>query len=348
MNIMLIGPSLVQRGGVVSVLHGLKGFLTAHGVKVCTVATTSEGHQWRGVLAFLQAWSSVLGTCLLRKVDVVHLHMASRGSCLRKLILAMTCWIFRMPFIIHLHGAEYRSFHDHELGPIGRVLVRFLFRRATRVIALSIAWKEWLEIVMRLRHVVVVFNGVPPISTTSDYNERPTVLFLGRLCARKGTDELIVAMREVSRQVPDAILELGGDGDIDFYRQQAIDLPNVRFLGWIDDVGRQAALNRATVYCLPSWNEGLPMSVLEAMSAGLPVISTPVGGIPEAVADGVTGLLVQPGDTKGLATAICRLLLDPAMATAMGSKAKVCHRDRFSTESMGRGCLEVYASCVKR
>ncbi|VVQ02138.1 D-inositol-3-phosphate glycosyltransferase [Pseudomonas fluorescens] len=346
MNIVLVGPSLAQRGGVVSVINSLRKYLIAHGSTVRTIATTTEGGRKQNVLTFLRAWVAILDTCLVHRADVIHLHMASRGSCLRKSLLGLTCWAFRMPFIIHLHGGRFSVFHEEELGYFGRAFVDFVFRRASRVIALSTAWKTWLETTIHLKQVVVVLNGVPSFKSTREQTI-PTVLFLGRLSSNKGTGELIAAMREVTQRIPNSILELGGDGDIETYRQQASDLPNIRFLGWVDDAGRQAALARATVYCLPSWNEGLPMSVLEAMSAGLPVISTPVGGIPEAVTEGVTGLLVKPGDTKGLATAICKILLNPAIASAMGSKGQNRHRERFSADSMGRNCLEVYASCVK-
>lgn len=348
MNIVLIGPSLNQRGGIVSVLQVLRDFLVAQGTAVRVVGTTAEGSRWQGVLVFLRAWVAVLGVCLLRKTDVVHLNMASRGSCLRKSVLGLTCWIFRIPFVIHLHGGGFQTFRDEELGRIGRTLVDFVFRRAARVIALSVAWQAWLQTTMKLKDVAIVFNGVPSYETKVNVERKttPTVLFLGRLGTNKGTDVLIAAMREVTRQLPNAVLELGGDGDIATYRQQAADLPNVRFLGWVDDSGRRAALARATVYCLPSWKEGLPLSVLEAMSAGLPVVSTPVGGIPEAVEDGVSGLLVQPGDAQGLATALSKILLNPAMAKSMGDNGRLRQREQFSAEAMGHSCLEVYSSCI--
>ncbi len=301
----------------------------------------------RNMIAFLRAWFAILNACLFQRADIVHLHMASRGSCLRKTILGLTCWIFRTPFIIHLHGGKFSIFHDSELGPLGRSFVDFVFRRASSVIALSQTWQTWLKTTINLHKVTIVFNGVPSYINTPKEKTKPTILFLGRLCANKGTGELITAMHDVMQKFPDSVLELGGDGDLETYRQQASGLPNIRFLGWIDDAGRQAALARASVYCLPSWNEGLPMSVLEAMSAGLPVVSTPVGGIPEAINDGVTGILVQPGDTKALASALCKLLQNPDLASTMGKRGQASHRERFSADSMGNSCLEVYASCLK-
>lgn len=347
MNIVLVGPSLKQRGGVVSVIKSLREFLVTRGLSVRTVSTTSEGSTTRNVLTFLRAWFTILNACTIQRADIVHLHMASRGSCLRKTTLGLTCWIFRMPYIIHLHGGRFSIFHDTELGPVGRIYVDFVFRRAACVIALSKTWQTWLKKTINLNKVTVVFNGVPSYTSNLINKKTPTVLFLGRLSKNKGTGELITAMIEVMKALPDSVLELGGDGDIDTYLLQASGFPNIKFLGWIDDEGRKAALSRASVFCLPSWNEGLPMSILEAMSAGLPVVSTPVGGIPEAIKDGVTGFLVQPGDTQGLATALTKILLDSEMANTMGKKAQACHRDQFSSEAMGNSCLEVYASCLK-
>lgn len=342
MKIVLVGPSLNQRGGVVSVIKSLKEFYFLQEEQVQVIGTTTDKKHWHRLFIFLRSWTLILYICASRKADIIHLNMASRGSCLRKTILGLTCCAFRTPYIIHLHGGGFQNFHEKELGSIGRSLVNFVFRRASHVIALSTAWRVWLETTMDLKRVSIVFNGVPSYATTDTKKMTPTVLFLGLLGTNKGTDVLISAMREVMKKVPDAVLELGGDGDIETYRKQAADLPNVRFLGWVDDDGRRAALARATVYCLPSWNEGLPMSILEAMSAGLPVVSTPVGGIPEAVEDGVSGLLVEPGDVQGLANAICQILLNPLTAKSMGDKGKTHQREKFSADAMGRRFLETY------
>lgn len=347
MKIVLVGPSLMQRGGVVSVIKSLEGFLNSRGATVRTIATTTEGGKSHNLRTFLSAWLSIINACTLQRADIVHLHMASRGSCLRKTILGLTCWLLRMPFVIHLHGGKFSKFHDTELGPIGRNFVDFVFRRAASVIALSQTWQEWLKTAINLKKVTIVFNGVPSYTSTQKDTTKPIILFLGRLCTNKGTGELINAMIDVMEKFPNSVLELGGDGDLEIYRRQASNSPNIKFLGWIDDAGRQAALARASIYCLPSWNEGLPMSVLEAMSAGLPVVSTPVGGIPEAITEGVTGFLIPPGDIKQLAAALCKLLNDPEQAAMMGKRGQERHRDRFSAESMGNSCLEVYASCLK-
>lgn len=348
MNIYMVGPSLHQKGGVVTVMCELIFFMGTQGVNVEVLSTTTDKGKLSRVVRFFFTWKKLIASCVLRRCDIVHIHMASRGSALRKSILALSCWILRTPYVIHLHGAEFRIFYNDELGPLGRALVRFVLARASRVIALSEAWKKWLEQTLGLINISVVLNGTPPLRLDGSKEEKATVLFLGRLCQRKGVNELIEAMVDVMRRAPNTILELGGDGDVHIYKKLAAELPSVRFLGWVDDAERKKALARATIYCLPSWNEGLPMSVLEAMSAGLPVISTPVGGIPEAVEHGVTGLLVEPGDVTGLTDAICELLFDPERAGSMGKKGLARHREKFSTESMGNSCLNIYKSVLGR
>ena len=89
------------------------------------------------------------------------------------------------------------------------------------------------------------------------------------------------------------------------------------------------------------------MSVLEAMSAGLPVVSTPVGGIPEAVVDGVTGLLVEPGDLNGLTAALSSILSDSEKSKTMGRAGAVRHKTLFSSFAMGQACLDVYKRCCR-
>lgn len=347
MRLFLVGPSLDQRGGVVSVILGLNDFLVSQGADVKVIPTTSAGGASKRFLVFIRAFVVIFYACAMRRADIVHLHMASRGSCLRKSIVGLVCSLCGVPFIIHLHGAEFKEFYGEELRGLGRAIVKSVFHRARKVIALSESWKEWLESAMGLKDVAVVFNGVPDLhSTERSVRNSPTILFLGRLGARKGTDELIAAMRQLTFCVSGVVLELGGDGDVERYREVAADLPNVRFLGWVGEAERRAAFGRATVFCLPSWSEGLPMSVLEAMSAGLPVVSTPVGGIPEAVEDGVTGLLVQPGDVDGLVSALGRILLDSADGLRMGREGRTRYLESFSTEAMGRKCLDVYADCL--
>jgi polysaccharide biosynthesis protein VpsI len=348
MKVALIGPSLEQRGGIVSVLRALRQWLVDHDFEVTLIRTTSDGGFLSRLAAFWAAWLSIVCLCITRNCDLVHLHMASRGSCFRKGLLALVCIALHMPYVIHLHGGKFQEFYSSELSSVGRLIVRVIFQRAARVVALSKVWKTWIESEIGVRDVAVVFNGVDSACDSVECSvKEQRILFLGRLVSQKGMDELLAAMDLVLAKIPNAVLELGGDGDVEHYKKLTSGLQNIRYLGWVDEAGRRAAFVRATVFCLPSWNEGLPMSILEAMSAGLPVVSTTVGGIPEAVTDGVSGLLVSPKDTVALADALCKLLSDPNLVRAMGQEGKKRQLVDFSLDAMGEKCVEVYRHVLR-
>ncbi len=115
---------------------------------------------------------------------------------------------------------------------------------------------------------------------------------------------------------------------------------NVRFLGRVDDVA--SVLAAADVLVMPSRQEGLGVAALEAMAAGLPVIASRVGGLPEAVVDGATGLLVPPADVPALAAAIARLAADRALARRLGAAGRARVRERFTMAGMAAATLAVY------
>ena len=133
----------------------------------------------------------------------------------------------------------------------------------------------------------------------------------------------------------------------------------LKFTGWVGPSGKRALLEHAAVYALPSYDEGLPLSLLEAMSAGVPVVASPVGGIPEVLADGASGFLVAPGDKGALERALRRLLTERALAARMGAAARETARARYAPEralpvlenlyaSLGVGALADRAPRVQR
>lgn len=178
--------------------------------------------------------------------------------------------------------------------------------------------------------------GIPP--------DVPVVGVAVRLSEQKGLEYLLRALPAVHERFPGTVAVIAGEGPLeDDLRRLSRELgvvPHVRFLGVRADVAE--LLQVFDVYALPSLWEGLPMVVLEAMAAGVPIVAAEVGGVPEAVVQGRTGVLVPPRRPDALAAALVGLLGDPDRRRSYGAAARRRFRERFSAETMARGYEALY------
>lgn len=333
------------RGGMRSVVEAYErdGFLREENVRL--FASYVDGGKGARLRAFLGAYAGFLWCLLTRRVGLVHCHAAMRGSFWRKGLFASTARLFGKPVLLHLHGSEMKPFYAG-LSPIGQRLVRRHLEKATRVLVLSESWRAFIGAIAPAARVVVVPNYVtlPPPPDPRTRSETDT-LFLGLIGARKGVFDLIPAFAAVHASRPAARLAIAGNGEVE--RAAALvaehDLGDaVALPGWTDGATKAALLARAAIYVLPSHNEGLPMSVLEAMAWGLPVVTTRVGGIPELVTDDVDGLLVDAGDQEALAAALGGLLDDAALRARLGAAARARVERRYSDRAVLPMLHELY------
>jgi glycosyltransferase involved in cell wall biosynthesis len=247
--------------------------------------------------------------------DLVHAHWLAGGA-----IAALA----RVPFAVTLHGSGTAGrFADLELAREHPRLVRTVLRRARTVICVSDALAE-AAAACGARDVRVIRNGVAIPDRVGREAEPAEVLFAGRLAPEKGIQELAAATEGLN-------LVVAGDGPLRSL------LPSA--LGFVPRSELDRLYARAAVVVLPSHREGLPLCVLEAMAHGRPVVATAVGGIPELVEDGVTGLLVPPGDPRALRAALDRLLADPVLRTRLGREGRrrvstLCSRDRVADATL--------------
>jgi len=338
-KIVMLGTGLDTMGGIASVVRVYQeaGLLRRYGIRY--IATHCDGGKLRKLRAMAGAYMTFLGMLLRGQVGLLHVHVASRASFWRKSGFFALAFAFGIPAILHLHGAEFAQFYGAECGPLSKRIVRGIFDRCQRVVVLSDAWKRWVQGVSKNPHVEAIYNPVllPPSASAWTERQRGAVLSLGRLGKRKGSYDLLEAAARVLPCAPAVELRLGGDGELDAVRARAAQLgmaDHLNLLGWVNGERKEQQLAGAMLYALPSYNEGLPMSVLEAMAAGLPVLATPVGGIPEAVSDGVEGFLVEPGDVDTLAARLAQLLQDEALAQRMGAAARHKVETTFSSQAV--------------
>jgi glycosyltransferase involved in cell wall biosynthesis len=326
-------------GGISSVVNVYRSAGLFQRYPIYYLATHCDGEAGAKLRLMMRAMLQFIWLLLQNKVGLVHIHMSSRASFWRKSFFVVVAFLRGVPTIIHLHGSEFAVFYDMECGNGTKWFVRFVFNRATKVIVLSHTWKIWVCGMCTNANVDVIYNPVvfPLEQTAWDQRKKGAVLFLGRLGKRKGCYDLLDAATMISARSSDFALLFGGDGEIKEIEARAAALGlsgKVKTLGWVKGSDKERSLSSAKIYALPSYNEGLPMSVLEAMAAGLPILSTLVGGIPEAVSDGIEGFLVEPGDINSLAERLEYLLLNDDLARKMGQAAREKVKQKFSTDAI--------------
>jgi len=345
-KIVMLGTHVEGCGGIASVIavYRAAGLLARRDIVYLPTHRTGPGRA--KIHLFAQALLAVLRLLARGEVALLHIHVAINASFWRKYVFFLLGYLCRVPVALHLHAGRYPDYYRNGCGPLARLLMRFAFDRAQAVLVVSGELQAWVRSVSSQGRVVVLHNPVllPQRDEVAEPSAKPaparapaTLVFLGHLEAGKGCYDLLRAMRMIVAAVPQARLLLCGDGRRDEAHALAASLgllASVDFPGWIAAERRAALLDMATVFVLPSHAEGLPMSLLEAMAHGVPVVATAVGGIPEAVRDGLEGVLVAPRDAAALASAVLGLLADPDARMRMGAAARERVRSEFSSTRM--------------
>ena len=235
-------------------------------------------------------------------------------------------------------------------------LIATMFRSAEKVVVLGSRDREALVSLLQLpqHQIVVIPNAVPdPLPDTAA--ERSPVgpchlLFLGHLSTRKGVPELVQALAQPALLSRRWRATLAGGGPVDEYRRLAADLDiaeRVEFPGWVDEAQVRELCTNADVLVLPSHAEGLAMAVLEGLSHGLAVVTTPVGAHPEVIEQGVSGILVPPGDVEALAGALMRVIDDGSLRRQLGAGARRRFLEKFDIRGYAERLDQLHASLLR-
>jgi glycosyltransferase involved in cell wall biosynthesis len=291
---------------------------------------------------------------------VVHTHNSKAGFVGR-----LAAKLAAVPVIVHtVHGF---AFHERE-APWRRILFRNLERLASRwcdrMIFISQPLIDWAlgEHLVDKEKIVRIYSGIEadrfhPVTGEEKRRirrkwaleeEEPVIGIVSKLWEGKGHLLLLEAFREIKRDIKDARLVIVGEGYLHDRLRKAVDsmglTGSVLFTGFLMDVSEIIAAFDVAV--LPSFFEGMGRVLLEAMAMGKPVVASRVGGIPDLVKDGVTGLLVRPGHARELEESIKRLLRDNDLASRMGEEGRKRVTEEFSAERMVRSIQKLYRECL--
>lgn len=314
LKICMIVPNPMVKGGIAAVVNGYRNSRLEKDFNIIYVESYKDGSKLTKLFKAVCGWMHFTKVLLIDRPNLIHIHSSFGPSFYRKLPFIYMASLAKKPIINHIHGAEFEPFFLNASHQKKR-LVKKVYGKCSTLIALSDEWKEKLKRIVSEEKITVIENySIIHEDAVKDRNNRKSnnqVLFLGEIGKRKGCYDIPKIVKKVAVTIPDVKFILGGSGDIEqikeLLRQKGVE-QNVVFPGWVRDAEKDQLLRSSDIFFLPSYNEGMPMSILDAMGYGLPIVSTDVGGIPKIVRNGENGFVYEPGDIDGFANGIKELL----------------------------------------
>jgi len=343
-KVLMIGPGRDVMGGISTVVNSYYELGLDSQVRLKYITSMEDGSyikkMWIAIKAYLQFCSCV------KDYDIVHIHMAAQASFKRKSLFIKKAHQAGKIIIIHSHAADFDDFYFKQSDDKKREEIKYIFSLSDKVITLSKEWGDFFgKYICEPDKIAVLHNTVIlPNYKKIDYGDH-NILFLGRLGDRKGTYDLLKVVPDILKVVPDVMFYIGGDGDVKQCREitERNDIAgHVQFLGWVRGEEKEVYLKKCSIFTLPSYHEGMPMSVLEAMSFGLATVTTNAGGIPQIIDNGMDGIRIEAGDIEALKQSLIKLLTEEEFKRQIGQNGYLKIIKCFNAQKNFSHLLRIY------
>lgn len=316
MKVLMVVPNRMVKGGIASVVNGYRdnGIDGAEIIYVESYVDTSKAAK---LIKAIKGYFEFRKIIRKEHIDLVHIHSSFGPSFYRKRLFINYAYKKRIPIINHIHGAEFDKFYLNA-SDSKKKKIRNCYLKCNHLIALSDEWKERLSLIVPNDRISVISNYcvIPDIEVDNSNN----ILFMGEIGRRKGCYDIPEILKEIKGC--DYSMVMAGN-----FVEGSEELKNmvderVSFPGWVRGKDKDTLLKNAGIFLFPSYNEGVPMAVLEAMGYGLCVVTTNVGGIPTVINNGENGFLLKPGDIEGFSECLKKLLEDKELRDEIGQRAR--------------------------
>ena len=320
----MIGPSLAGLGGISRVLSIWRdgGIFSENDISYVSSVSAQPDQR---LFTFARNFSRYF-RLLMTAADTVYIHSSAKNSFWRKSFFLVFAMMFQKKTVFHIHPSHFYDFLISLKG-FSRRFSFHLLNRATALIVLSDEMKNRFSALFKNKPIFVLRNPVDVRSLSNvdaTPREKGRILFLGWYVPEKGIYELADAVALLIRQGLECRLDFYGTKQREALEKYVNSLnvgDKISVHGWISGVEKVNALHRSAILALPSYSEGMPNVVLEAMAAGLPLVATPVGALKEILSDGVNALICRPGDAAGLASRLRQLLEDDRLRQTLAERA---------------------------
>lgn len=354
-NVLMVGSDLSVRGGMTTVVQFFLEHRNNEVYNMTFIPTHRDGSSLLKVLYFCKSIINIILCLIFKKIDIVHIHMSERGSFKRKFIIFRISKLFKRAVITHLHGAEFKEFYL-ESSSKNRSKIRLLLRESDKVITLGKNWNDTIKEIEPSVDSIIIRNAVKIPKYQNKLNSKQvSILFLAVLNERKGIIDLIKASKkvinEIKREGREVKFVIAGDGPLYEISKNLIKDNNqdqyFEFHGWVNNKHKHILLRNTDVFVLPSYNEGLPLSILEAMSYGIPIVATDVGSINDAVIDNRNGYLIEPGNIEQLSNSILKVL-DNNNLYKMGNESRKISKSLFNSVLYQENIQQLYKDIINK
>lgn len=366
-KILFIGPLPPPTGGMGVSMQNIAGshLKDKYDFIIFDITGKRSRHSSAGLAGrmFYQVSLMYKLVCILVKdrPAIVHVQIASYFYFYRRGLDVIVSRIFGRKIILHLRGAEFIDFYDKSLAP-GKWVIRSVLNISDRIIALSRLWGDFLIRIADPGKVVVIPNGVV-CSGAGLVNDKKKelgfgdrtrfVLFMGSIGKRKGVFDILDAIPQVIIRAKDVAFIFAGpeedDGALEEFqrkiRDKAID-GHVLYVGTVSGQEKIDYYLSSDIYILPSYAENFPNAMLEAISAGMPMVVSGVGAVPEVIEDGVNGFIIKAGDVAGISEKVSELLKNELLRNSMREKNIKMAKERYDMPVVAAMIDEVYKGLI--
>lgn len=347
-KVCMIVPNADVKGGIATVVNGYRSYTFGTDYQISYVESYCNGGKFRKLFKAICGYMEFFKVLCTNKPDLVHVHSSFGPSFWRKLPFIYLADLCKIPIINHIHGAEFELFYTNASDKKKRTIKK-VYEKCKLLIALSEEWKERLALIVPEERIVVIENYciIPELAG----RKKKQILFLGEIGERKGCFDIPSIYAEILKREKTTPLLLGGDGEIEKVKHLLEEngvKGGVSFLGWVKGEEKDRLLKESSIFLFPSYNEGMPVALLEAMAYGLAIVTTNVGGIPQLIDHGMNGYICEPGDIQDMAEKVSELLQDDKKRAEFGSAARDKAVSHYSLEIHLQKLCDLYRKTLGR
>lgn len=341
-RVLIIGTSKYTRGGITAVIKAQQQGEQWRQYHCKWIGYHVDRATWIKALYYIYAF---IQYCIcLPFYQIVHFQFSLPTDARRSYyFFKVAKWVSKKT-IVHLHCGD-------QMPEIWSPMYDELFTRCDLALVLSPSIKRNVEAYIGINHrVEVLYNPCPTIKGTTPFEKREKeILFAGTLNSNKGYADLIKGFAKIAKKHPEWKVVFAGNGEVDKAKALAQKLGiecQCQFLGWVNGEQKDAAFRRASVLCLASYQEGFPMAVLDAWAYGVPIVTTPAGGLIDIINEGQNGLLFEAGNPDQLAVKLDKIISNSTLREQIARESKKMSKTMFNINNLNEKLGEMYRSLL--